>query len=236
MVSTGNNLKYNYTVIELLVVIVIVGILLAASMGGLGMMTKRSGSAGAVRTISSKISMARSYAVVRNRHVAILMPNDNKTSATEPAAIVIPTGNYTVNFTNADLRAFYYTKSRICFVVYDQVNSRYNFDSWLEGSDWESLPAGTCGYISSQPQQVWNFQITTEGSTYANLRAPAIIFKPTGMIYGGNEVVISVVMGNYLPDKQVIKIPKTAGRGGKLIGWDITINPFTGRSDYVKNN
>jgi hypothetical protein len=56
------------------------------------------------------------------------------------------------------------------------------------------------------------------------------------MIYGGNEVVISVVMGNYLPDKQVIKIPKTAGRGGKLIGWDITINPFTGRSDYVKNN
>lgn len=182
--------------------------------------------------------MARSYAVVRNRCVALLMPNDNKNASSAPEKVVIPQINSsdgTVNFSNVNLRAFFYTQTRLCFVVWDALNNRYNWDGWLEGSDWEVFPGGTSAYISNNPQQVWNFSITTEGSTYSNLRAPAIIFKPTGMIAGGNETDIKAFMGRYLPVQQVIKVPKTAGRGDNIIAWTITINPFTGRSDYVKN-
>lgn len=249
MVATGNNLKYNYTVIELLVVIVIVGILLAVSMGGLSMMNKRQGAAGAVRTISSKISLARSYAVVTNRYVALLIPTNNKQNPTELSLVDFFNDpedhlinytryNYTSDGGDDNFKNYYYTQTRLCFVEFNGTN--YIWKEWIDGNSWDSLPNGTCAYILSCPKQIINIDSNNSKNS------AAVIFKPTGIPLGDEEIKIRAFMGIYIVDKDVVKLPKTASDRynanktvrtySKLISWVITINAFTGRSDYVKNN
>ena len=68
MIAANKTYCNFYTIIELLVVLVIVGIIFGVSMAGLTRMAGRQGESGAVRTLSSQLSLARSYAVV-NVHV-----------------------------------------------------------------------------------------------------------------------------------------------------------------------
>lgn len=221
--------RNNFTIIEILMVLLIAGILLAVSIRGLTGLTKGQGAAGAVRTISSKLSMARSYAVVKNRYVAILMPNDNTLTPSPDF-----TANYiTDNFTAVDaLKNYFYTQMRLCYVNYDVSdpnNKKYVFDDWIDGSEWYELPDGTCAYIIANPIKVLN--ITIDGTP--NLNAPAVIFRPSGLLAGSSEVTLKVFMATYNPLANALVYQRKSGAG---LGWDITINQFSGRVSYAKAN
>lgn len=215
--------RNKFTLIEILMVLLIAGILLAVSIRGLTGLTKGQGAAGAVRTISSKLSLARSYAVVKNRYVAMLMPNDNN---------LIPAFPYTQNFTTEVLKEYFYTQMRLCYVKYDTSdlsNKKYVFDDWIDGSEWYGLPDATCAYIEVNPIKVFN--ITIDGTS--NLNAPAVIFRPSGLPAGNSEVTLKVFMATYNPLANALVYQRKSGAG---LGWDITINQFSGRVSYAKAN
>ena len=221
--------RNKFTLIEILVVLLIAGILISISVRGLTALTQGEGMNGAVRTISSKLSLARSYAVVKNRYIAMLMPNDN-TLTPSPAF----TANYiTDNFTAVDaLKNYFYTQMRLCYVNYDTSdpsNKKYVFDDWIDGEDWYKLPEGACAYINANPIKVLN--ITIDGTS--NLNAPAVIFRPSGLPAGSDEVTLKVFMATYNPIANALVYQRKSGAG---LGWDITINQFSGRVDYVKAN
>lgn len=226
MFSTRKTIFRNYTIVELLVVILVVGILLSVSVAGLNGMLKRQGASGAVRSISSKLSLCRSYAAVKNSYVALLLPNDNPAPPGNPS-----TGTYNTGFTTDSLRQFLYTKSRICLVVPSVTTvGEYTFDSWIDSNDWDDLPLGTCAYISSHPVRVNNITITTP------VTSSAIVFKPNGMLSDGSNVVIKAFMARYITTNPVGKELVYETKSGENNAWEISVNPFTGKASYEKKS
>jgi len=70
-------IRHHYTVVELLVVLVIAGLLTGMTMTGIRGALARQGATGAVRTLANKISLAQSFAVSKNRYVALIVPDYN---------------------------------------------------------------------------------------------------------------------------------------------------------------
>jgi hypothetical protein len=161
--------------------------------------------------------------VVKNRYVAMLMPNDNN---------LIPAFPYTQNFSTDVLKEYFYTQMRLCYVNYDtsdSSNKKYVFDDWIDGSEWYELPDATCAYINANPIKVFNINI--DGTP--NLNAPAVIFRPTGLLAGNSEVTLKVFMATYNPLANALVYQRKSGAG---LGWDIAINQFSGRVSYAKAN
>ena len=220
----------NYTIVELLVVILVVGILLGISAAGINGMLKRQGASGAVRSISSKLALCRSYATVKNSYVALLLPNDNPNPPGDPATL----GKYNSGFTANDrLKQFLYTKSRLCLVTPSvTIVGDYTFDSWIDGNEWDDLPAGTCAYISANPVRVGNIIINTGGSDYT-VTSSAVVFKPNGMLANGSNILIKAFMARYiLTASGGVLVYET--KAGQNNAWEISINPFTGKTSYAK--
>ena len=141
-------IKHQYTIIELLVVLVIAGLLTGLTVGGIKGALARQGAAGAVRTLASEISMARSFAVSKNRYVALLMADEDDyngdlkgSTKTTGSNNPIPNDN-TDNFNNS----FPFTKNRICFLKTPS-GGNYEWDSWVQGYEWRSLPSKTIAFI-----------------------------------------------------------------------------------------
>ena len=221
--------RYNFTIIEILMVLLITGILLAISIRGLTGIIKGQGASGAVRTISSKLSMARSYAVVKNSYVAMLLPNDNNLTPVWPYT---EENNSSVIFTTEAFKNYFYTKMRLCYVKYDTSdpsNKKYVFEDWIDGSEWYELPEGTCAYINANPIKVLNINI----GGVSNFNAPAVIFRPSGLLAGNDEVALKVFLATYNPISSALVYQKKSKAG---LGWDITINQFSGRVSYAKAN
>jgi Tfp pilus assembly protein FimT len=76
-------IRHQYTVVELLVVLVIAGLLTGLTVSGLRGALARQGAAGAVRTLSTKISLTQSFAVSKNRYVALLLPDTDSFNASD---------------------------------------------------------------------------------------------------------------------------------------------------------
>ena len=208
--------RNNFTIIELLMVVLIAGILLGVSVAGFSRMLGRQGASGAVRSLSSQIALARSYAVVKNAYVAVLLPDDS---------------TYTVNFdTTPVLQAYTFSKVRICVV--NQLDASTTpataqFYSWIDGNEWESLPSETCVSMDVVSAQVQNIQVDAT----TGMKSTAVIFKPSGVIVGDgtNPASIIVFMGKYVNGKLVYQT-----KSGKKNDWIIEMNPFTGRASYAK--
>jgi len=207
--KTRNN---KFTLIEILVVLAIAGILLSVSMAGLSRMIGRQGAEGAVRSLSSQLALARSYAVVKNTYVAVLLP-DNTCISTYNTPL---------------LQSYLFSKVRLC-AVKSVTGMTAQFDSWIDGNEWQSLPSETCASIDvSAAAQVQGLKIETT----TGLSSPAVIFKPSGTIVGDgtNPACISVIMGKYINGATPVYETKSGAKNG----WDIKMNPFTGKSSYEK--
>jgi type II secretory pathway pseudopilin PulG len=214
MIDTHRITRNNFTIVELLVVLVVVGILFSVSLAGLSRMLGRQGASGAVRSLSSQIALARSYAVVKNTYVAVLLPDDSA---------------YTVKFdATPALQAYLFSKVRICVVKQLDASTSpatAQFDSWIDGNEWESLPSETCVSMDVVSAQVKDIDAAS------GLNSTAVIFKPSGVIVGDgtNPVCITVFMGKYVNGKLVYET-----KSGKKNAWVIEMNPFTGKSSYAK--
>lgn len=233
--------RNNFTLIELLLVLGIMGIIMSVGVSSLSRLNKSQAVTGAVRTIAGQISLARSYAVSRNRYVALILPSE-------------------VDSNFAPDSSFILRKTRICYVKKDITASpvEYNFDGWVEGQQWLKLPKGSLAIISTKndlklptpPQAASNIKIVnkikyTDDDGYAinNGVSPALIFSSSGALLGG-ESYITVFFGIY-PFKLSVNRPATpvAARNeryelteGQASGqnkgrrwWRLTVNQFTGR-------
>jgi prepilin-type N-terminal cleavage/methylation domain-containing protein len=204
MTGTCKTFTKNYTMVELLVVVSIIGILLAASLSSFPMLFGKQGLVGSVRTLSSKVSMTRSYAVTQGRHVALLIPDK--------------TANTTYN--NAELKPYIYSYTRLCYV-----DSSNKFDGWIEGEEWSQFANGTCASIES-PQKV------TDVNAVVGADCSALIFQSNGSLINSGNVVIRVNPALYNKETQVLTFNIKGGTIEQK-RWNIVIAPFTGKATYL---
>lgn len=201
--------RNNYTLIEILVVLGIMAILTAIGTAGIRGLTGSAGVTGAVRNLSSQLSMGRSYAVSHNRYVAVLFPDDKITSDKDK------------------LKDYPFRQSRLCYV-----DSSYKFQQWIPESTWQHWPKGVAVCIADNEETVTGVDISVSSGVVTK-DLSAVIYKPSGTLVnvGSNsdvEILIFPASG---------KISTTAWKftqENRDAGWTTTINPFTGKASYAK--
>lgn len=222
---------HHYTVVELVAVLAIMGILTAATIGGINGVLARQGATGAVRSLATKISLAQSFAVSKNRYVALLMPDDDSVTVTNSYSYSIS------SYTTISENSYYFTKNRMCYVTKATSGgvSTYTWDSWIEGYQWQELPSKTVAFITDQGStdstaaQVLSVPAPTSGS------CTALIFKSSGALISARQVIIRAFRAAYLPNESTTEF-YWQGKETANKGWKITINGFTGRSSYSLGN
>ncbi len=222
--------KY-YTMVEILVVVAIIGILLAASLKSFPMLFGKQGLVGSVRTLSSKVSMARSYAVTQNRNVALLIPDLSKDSG----GVLYTSG--------APITPYIYNYSRLCYV-----DSNNKFEAWIDGEDWSPLANGVCAYIESPVTQAAALKLPPPPIPVSNYTiqkvinilpismpdntCSAVVFQSNGTLMNAGNVVIRVNSAFY--DKDTGSFSFNV-KGGTIQQkrWNIKVNSFTGKVQYL---
>ena len=235
-------IRHHYTIVELLVVLVIAGLLTGMTVSGIKGALARQGATGAVRTLANKISLAQSFAVSRNRHVALIVPDheDINTDLKNPSE---PEHKYEVansstgtSIWNGEFLSCF-RKNRLCYVTKDSSVSPtvYKFDRWVDGYEWQTLPSKTVAFITNEstvdnstPKQVEDIPDPTDGDPE---KSTALIFKPSGGLVSASSVVIRIFRAAYDPDKSTDHFI-WQGTENKNKGWKIYINGFTGRSSF----
>jgi type II secretory pathway pseudopilin PulG len=214
--ATRKTIFKNYTIVELLMVLAIMGILLAASLKGFPMLFGKQGLVGSVRTLSSKVSMARSYAVTQNRYVALLVPDK------------------TANTSGTDVAKYIYNYSRPCIVNYNTASSTYDFDSWIDGQEWTQLANGVCAYIEPASGYSINKVVNIQEIPFSspNYNSSAIIFQNNGSLLTSNNAAIRVIPAVFTPSDANYTLTVDANIITQK-RWNIMINPFTGKTKYL---
>jgi len=220
--------------VELLVVVSIVGILLAAALSSFPGLFGKQGLVGSVRALSAKVSMAKSYAVTQNRHVALLLPD----KALQPDSTPI------TSFTDTYLKPYIYCYTRLCYV-----DANNKFESWIEGEEWTQFANGTCAYIEAPnvqaaplppPPSPTSFSYTVQQitdipptpATTPVFTCSALVFQSNGTLQNAGDVVIRVNPALYNKETQVLTFNI---KGGTIQQkrWNIVIAPFTGKVQYL---
>lgn len=237
-------IRHQYTIVELLVVLVIAGLLTGMTISGIKGALARQGATGAVRTLATKVSLAQSFAVSRNRYVALIVPDyeelENNSLQGNQDGYELSTHTNTSAWNNKYSSCF--VKNRLCYVTKDDSVSPavYKFDRWVDGYEWQTLPSKTVAFISEQatddkstPSQVTEVPDPTDPGTNP-VTATGLIFKPSGALVNGNQVVIRIFRAVYVPYKSTDseKVFYWQGTEDKNKGWKIVINGFTGRSRF----
>ena len=195
--------KSDFSLIELLAVIVIALILIGITIPAFNTLTKGQNVEAAARTIGSQLKAVRAYAITKREYIALIIP------------------------ATASIPANYLKKSyRSCIV-----SSSYVFEEWVPGEKWEFLPTSAAildvtnspGYTdgafsSAKTVTGVNFSDIGGGSS---VDAKAIVFTPTGKCAGVRKYVV-------IGDAVVLEdgVSSTANQ------INITIDLYSGRISY----
>ena len=226
---------------EVLLVLVIMTVLMAITLPSFQKIAKGQGIEYATRSLTAKLNMTRSYAISSRQYVAILFPQFGGT----PAG-----GTFPVKYINSAYRP--------CIVERNSVNNNYYFKCWVRNEGWEFLPEGvavletdeddgvntssgklhpangTISRVSPSPLPVTSpnngVNCSDIGGGVSLTDFPAIIFKPTGALSGGNDKYIELGEAVYSPGlTDLIMTNKES-----LSYSSIAINRYTGRV-YCQN-
>lgn len=218
-------MRKSFTLVEILVVLGLMAILLFIALPAFEKLAKGSGVSLAARNLTSKIGMARGYAITNREYVAVLMP---KTGLTND---------------------YPYRGYKLCTVYSTPASAGppvvYTFKRWLPSEKWEFTPNGTAiNHITSQRhepgtdsnvitgtwatfsgEEVSAVNLTEIGPTYNSVNnIRAIVFKPTGKMTVPGNRYIAVSESTYSGTGLISTNPKN---------WiDIIIDQFTGRVTY----
>ncbi|MBN2641282.1 MAG: GspH/FimT family pseudopilin [Victivallales bacterium] len=186
----------NYTLVEILVTLAIVGILLGISLPAYQKIFKGNAVDAVARNIGSSLTLARSKAITSRNYVAVLFPDDESSDW--------------VNFKTYKQP---FRMIRMCYVTKDSSASptTYEFKSWVPGNEWIIFPETTSAYITTghssspptppAPPLVKKVQIPDKSnpSTTVEFDIKAVIFNPYGSIEysGGDSIIIRALEAVY---------------------------------------
>lgn len=125
--------KYNFTIVELIVVMLIMTLMLTATLPMFTQLGKGYKMTQAAQEIIGQISIAKAYAMANHCHVAVIFPQKSDFAGfpgVETARDSSP------------LSSYYNAACRIAIVTKNS-NSEYEFVMWKPDSNWVFLPEGT---------------------------------------------------------------------------------------------
>lgn len=122
--------KHNFSIIELLVVMIIMSILLAVALPSFTHLGKSHKLTQAAQDISGQIAIARSYAIANHCSMAVVFPQKNELE-----------GKFKID-DDSTLPNFYNASCRIALVTKND-DGYYEFVMWKPDSNWLILPEST---------------------------------------------------------------------------------------------
>ena len=129
-------MKRSFTLVELLVVTMIIGIIVAAVVPAFTRLMTGNAVSYGLRMTTSQLNMARTEACARRKYVAVVFLD----KASNAASAYLPE-----NGTNIGYRCAF----RSCYVTKNVSggSASYTFEKWVPGTRWEYLPKGAyfCG-------------------------------------------------------------------------------------------
>ncbi|MGI5925237.1 MAG: pilus assembly FimT family protein [Lentisphaeria bacterium] len=235
-----------FTMVELMVVIVIAGIILAFAVPAFQKLAVGGGVDAAARMVSSQLSLARAEAISRRQHIAVIMPG----------------ARYARSSDDDSVHPFQSFRSAV--VEPSSSGSAYTFVNWVEGTEWTFLPAGTViasvsttenalqsvhsdpGDSSSPlitiPRETWspNYSSTGEavadaapymnGATANTHNVRAVIFRPNGRCT--QRFYVTIMEGAY--SEVALNEARTEPERTVLTNIRVMeVNAFTGQIRYL---
>lgn len=202
-----------YTLIEVLTVVVIAAILFGIGIPAFTTMIQGNSMTIAVREFSSKISAARAYAITNRCRVALLLVEDQKHPEISTEYFLGDAGRFSAY--------------RVCKVK----DTAYEFDGWIEGEDWKTLPSGCIrnGTISGLSDVANIPSLKADGSTPSSaltITLKGIVFKKDGKAESAcGPIYLS--LGRYVGGgTSPVITDKDGTKDGKQL---LTINQYTGK-------
>lgn len=206
-----------FTLIEMLVVLVITGVLLAIAVPVFEKLTVGSGVDAGARLVGAQLRLTRQYAIANRKRVALLMPR-----------------NYTTSPVGGHDNALMFSAVRACEVRRNGASE--DFVAWIPGTDWLFLPTGSVIAEADQDagldggdgtyttvRGVQFMHPTTRANVTADCRA--VVFKMTGAMPDLQRYV-TIVEGFYSSGTA----PVLRNSDNRI---ELLVDQYTGRVSYT---
>jgi len=184
-------MKRTFTLVELLVVTVIIGIIVGATVPAFSRLMTGNAVSYGLRMTTSQLNMARTEACARRRYVAVVFPD----KASDDANAYLPDSGDNVG---------YKCSFRSCYVIRN--GAKYEFDRWVPGTKWEYLPKGA--YFEDVDNAIELEKVKDEDGLFKDeheYTVHAVIFSDSGRSAGKNTFKVVVREGIVTDNKTVTR-------------------------------
>lgn len=132
----GERMRKRFTLLEMVVAMLIVGVLLSLSLTGLEKLATAEAMKTAATRLENAVLKARSKAIIEGREQDIYV------------ALLLPDSNDFINAGGLPCRSY-----RICTVKKSSSGDNYTFKSWIKNEDWQTLGTGIVIVGASEKQR-----------------------------------------------------------------------------------